>query len=578
MRTLPYHRGHVLAELPQPKNQRAWLRCGFGLVLLCLCGAWETPASQARRYLKELKPAKLHQSATGKEARQPLRQIRVRVHADTACASGVSPKSRFTTFFKQVNAFVGPGFNVQFALIDVRRWNSKLAAAQLDDMLHELVGMDPGDDVDLVVGCVSPLQIETSSVHEAGRAHVLGKHLVLRPLADVEEERSFREAFFTLDQEEWQAVLAARAAHKAVTFFVHEWAHTLGGQHEREPTWLLHPQWTAKQGAFSYINTRVMEIALRHRLQSEYDPTAEAKELVAFLNNFDSEWSKHDRDWLLGILQARAAGQSVRVATHDEAARPSSPATPTPTKVPVKLAAALDKAESLLEAQDFARALEVVNEAWVMAHELPKVPAPVWPQLAQLCLNVGAFSRGEAALEKAGSNASPTAREVFQKARARVGLSAARREVPPETEAVYTNSFWEIVGLLNDNNLKAAETAIKNQKAFNGTPGYQVLSCELFLRQRKTAAARAACQRAHAEEATLARAHILLASLDEQAKKPAAALAHLQEALAIDSENKAAWHELARHYARSGKRLELQRLSDKYAANFGEPLQLAAGP
>lgn len=551
----------------------------MGLALLLFCGAWETPASQARRYLKEFAPAKLHQSATGKEPRQPLRQIRVRVHADTACASGVSPKSRFTTFFKQVNAFVGPGFNVQFALLEVRRWNSKLTAAQLDDMLHELVSLDPGDDVDLVVGCASPLQIETSSVHEAGRAHVLGKHLVLRPLANTEEERSFREAFFTLDQEEWQAVLAARAAHKAVVFFVHEWAHTLGGQHEREPTWLLHPHWTAKQGAFSYINTRVMEIALRHRLQTAYDPTAEAKELVDFLRTFDSEWSKHDRDWLLGILQARAAGQAVRVSTaHNEAARPQAPAVPEPAAVPAKLGAALEKAEALLESQDFAQALEVVNEAWALAHELPKVPASAWPRIAQLCLNVGAFSRGEAALEKAGPNAPPTGRDVFQKARARVGLLAAQQTVPPETEAAYTNSFWHIVGLLNDNNLKAAELAIKKQAAFAETPGFQVLSCELSLRKRKTAAARAACQRVLAKEPKLARAHVLLANLDEQANKPDAALAHLQEALAIDTENRAAWHELARLYAKAGKRLDLQRLGDKYAANFGEPLRLSDGP
>lgn len=544
---------------------------GFALLVIAL-GGWELPVTKARRVLKEQYiPAKLHQSPTGKEKSTSIRTIRVRVHADSACRAGLNPKARFRSLLKSVNEFVEPGFSVAFELHDLRKWAPKVSATQLEQMLEELKALDPGDDVDLVVGCTSPLQIETTSTHEAGRAALLGKHFVLRPLSDLDDERAFREGFYALDEAERSAALKARAAHKAVAFFVHEWAHTLGALHEREPSWLLHPQWTVKQGAFSYINTRVIEIALRHRTSASYDRAEEAREMLSFLKTFDEEWSPQERAWLMETLKSRATNSAPPQAGVDYKPLPPATALNDPRTW-------LDKVEALHAAGNVFEAQDAINKAHELALAEPNTPPHVWGRFAEVALQFGALSMGEDAVQKAGAAVSPKASRLFEVARRRVGLPKGDASVAAELEVIYSSRFWEVVKLLNEDKSKDADKALIKYATFSRTSGFQLLQCELALRRNDVRGARGRCGKALEQNPQLARAHVLLAAMDEAARKRDAAIAHLEAAIALDNDDKTAWNELARHYTKAHKQDKVANLRSKYLAAFGEPMMPGPTP
>jgi len=52
-------------------------------------------------------------------------------------------------------------------------------------MLVELARLDPGLDVDWVVGLVSPLPLVSMSFHDLGWAEVPGRHFVLRGMSSI---------------------------------------------------------------------------------------------------------------------------------------------------------------------------------------------------------------------------------------------------------------------------------------------------------------------------------------------------------------------------------------------------------
>lgn len=521
--------------------------------------AWDLPITAARKRLKELTPVRLHQSPTGREKAGDVRPIHVRVYADAACRAGQSGKARFTALLKQVNDLTTPGFNVAFELESFRKWESKLEATQLEERLDELTKLDAGEEVDLVVGCTSPLQIETASSHVGGQARVFGKHMVLRPLSDLADEKNFREAFYEVDEAERAAVLEARARHKKVAFFVHEWAHTLGGMHERQPSWLLHPNWEPRQGAFSYMNTRVMEIALRHRLAPDYSPQAEAKELLAFIEGFSEEWADQDRNWVVQALKSRLA--------------PRIPAPKTAASLGEKDPSPFfDKAAALVDEQQLAEAVDVLAQAHALAVAAPELDPRVWSRDAELSLRLGAFTHGEAALANAGAAVVPNAQHFFERERLRTGLPKQPAFVPPEMEAVYVVRFNEVVALLNANNLKQADKLFVRYSAFSRTPGFLQLQCEWALRGQSLLAAKHKCASALAQNPNLPRAHLLMAHIESAAGKHAAATAHLEQSVALDEEDKATWQQLALHYTKLRNKAALAKLKNRYAAAFNEPL------
>ena len=69
-----------------------------------------------------------------------------------------------------------------------------------------------------------------------------------------------------------------------------------------------------------------------------------------------------------------------------------------------------------------------------------------------------------------------------------------------------------------------------------------------------------------------ARAHAVLARLDERAGDPASAIRHQRRAIDLYPDDRATWTNHAALLKRLRKREALVALQDKYADHFGEPM------
>jgi tetratricopeptide (TPR) repeat protein len=544
------------------------------LLFLPLIAGWDWPAwmTDKRLAASQHAPVPLHQTPTGRERPHPVRTMRVRFWADPESRAGsFNWQLRMRQLLDDANAFTVPGFDVRFEAADFHKWQHP-PVARLDELLDQLAHADPGDDVDLVVGIASPLQIDTESVHQAGLARLSGKHLILRPLSDAAEEKVFEDAYILTDADR-QQLLTARRAHKRLVFFLHEWAHTLGGLHENDRQWLLSPSYWNKQGAFSWATTRVLEIALRHRLpdaDGRYDVAAEAKELLAFVETTQhAEWSQADRAELVGLLRARAAL---------DGARPNAAAPPPQGTAPPDVEAALEEGRTALSAGELGRAAG----AWVRVREHVAAAAEwspaTWARVAELALNVGALTDGEAAVARMGSSAAPDAPELFARARRRIGLPA-RSAVPAVDEPAYFRAFWDISERLGRGDVRGAEALLRTNARFAELPGFLALSCELLARRNQPQKARGACDRALDAFEQTERAHFVLGWLEtrDPLRRPSG-IGHLERAIELDHDDKAPWSVLGEVYLTAGRRADYTALEARYEQAFGQPLREPTRP
>src|SRR6185436_5604025 len=121
------------------------------------------------------------------------RKVRVRVYADADYrANVVRWQERAREMFSDLKILVGPTFGVRFEVESCRRWEDTPAGMTTDTALELLEKKDPGEDVYWVVGFISALPLITTSVHHIGMARDLGRHFVLRGMADLEEARAIK--------------------------------------------------------------------------------------------------------------------------------------------------------------------------------------------------------------------------------------------------------------------------------------------------------------------------------------------------------------------------------------------------
>src|SRR5207248_261734 len=84
--------------------------------------------------------------------------------------------------------------DLQREVTEVRRWDHD-SAMPLDRLLHELETVDPGRDVDLVVGLAVAVPTFPEQLHNLGMARQMGRHFVVRSLHDLAEYDLVRGAF-----------------------------------------------------------------------------------------------------------------------------------------------------------------------------------------------------------------------------------------------------------------------------------------------------------------------------------------------------------------------------------------------
>jgi len=176
--------------------------------------------------------------------------VRIRVWADDAYrAQNLHWQQTFEDEIEHANEVLGGMFGVQL-VAEFRSWPRAAPDATLDDSLHALAQLDPGDDVLTSVGLTSSLGIVAATFEKLGVAEVGGHHMVLRGYADLEERKLFDQVFTELRPEERELLYQARRRHKTTGVLLHELGHNLGAEHVPDEDTLMHEAYSAHAAQF----------------------------------------------------------------------------------------------------------------------------------------------------------------------------------------------------------------------------------------------------------------------------------------------------------------------------------------
>ena len=196
-----------------------------------------------------------------------VRALRVRFYADAEYrAAGVHWQDRVRGQLAELNALLTPAFAIRLEADGFRRWDRRdRGAGDLSGLLDQLQAFDSGEDVDWVVGLVSPLPLLSQSMHELGAARTPGRHLVVRAMSSVAELDQLRHMFPHLGGAAREKLYGRRKGHKERAVFLHEWAHSLGIGHSENPTHVMSPGYSHRTSVLDETQCDRISSALAKR-------------------------------------------------------------------------------------------------------------------------------------------------------------------------------------------------------------------------------------------------------------------------------------------------------------------------
>jgi tetratricopeptide (TPR) repeat protein len=526
---------------------------------------WKAPVTREREAAQQLAPGTLDLTPAPGRPVEP-RAIRVRIYADRDYQSLVYRwQAKARAQIERIDAVVGAVFGVRFEIESLREWDRSHFGVPLEAIGKELAALDPGSEVDLVIGLATPLRGVATSIHQIGFAQLCSRHFVLRGMDDEQEMLALDAAYKLLSVEERRRLYGDRKAHKEIVVFLHEWGHTLGLLHNEDRAIVMNPAYDPQQRAFSEFEKRVVMLAVDRRLGHRGEPLPEATDLAALLAHAPAdEGSDAERHDLRAFLQGRPRG-----------GEGPSAAVPGATDL------------SATEIEAFNKAVTAVNagraeEAWtllapIVRHAALRQTQPAtWRRLGELAAAAGALSAAEDAIARVRSD--PDAVKVagdIDARRHRVALppDAAKLGVPPEREPAYVAAYREAAHLVLSEDLPAARTRLAAfTSAFPGTPAADLLACDLELRAKHTAAATKSCEAALAKFKGATRAHYLLGLIAARSRRDALAEQHLRRAIVLDPQDPTAWRALGAMYRESGAKQRLTQLANEHQALLSSPL------
>lgn len=118
------------------------------------------------------------------------------------------------------------GADTRLELVEIIEWNR--SGGELDKTLTTLRLLDPGADVDLVVGLIDAPAERSDRAAELVGYDLLGKHLVLRSYARQAESEALGSELAALSEAAQDQVLAKRAHHKQSVLLASGIAHLFG--------------------------------------------------------------------------------------------------------------------------------------------------------------------------------------------------------------------------------------------------------------------------------------------------------------------------------------------------------------
>jgi tetratricopeptide (TPR) repeat protein len=514
--------------------------------------------------------------------------VRIRFYADEGYRSGGARwADRMKSQLAEMNRVVGPVFGLRFEGESFRRWDRQGGSGPLVPVLEELERLDPGRDVDWVVGLCSPLPTLSMSFHDLGMARTLGKHFVLRGMSSLVEMQDFERIFTALDQADREKLYVRRKSHKEISVFLHEWAHTLGAPHVEDPTRIMSPGYSPRTSTFTVDDAQLIGASLVGRLGSRgrADGAIDWSTLRDHLASVrNPEWMASEVKELKDLLSrmgpvgpdrgGSSAGGGLGGALpvpvppppgllgRPRLASPVAPAAVASTSPPPRAAAAAGsttgkRAEVLAMLQR--REEKLTGDAAARGAELA--------ELAQLYAQQGAFSAAESALSRSGdlgAEAAPRVQADLQRYRRRFGVPAdARRFKLGSAEEVAHADFIDEVraALRGEDTARAQKLITAGLQQFPGSPGLLTLACETDLILDRARAAAAHCKKALSIMDDLPRAHYALGCAQANLGQIQPALRSLKRAIALDPKDESPWNSLAQLYRHLGRSDEYERFA-----------------
>jgi tetratricopeptide (TPR) repeat protein len=590
-------------------------------------------ARSERRHAIDMLPAALRATPTDGGS---MGRLRVRVYADSDYrAQNPDHQAKIRLQMERASRLLEPTIGARLEVVQIRPWERAGSDRHtLQDALEQLEGLDPAQDVDLVVGMASALSRLTVDLHELGRARLLGQHLVVRGLNDAAEVRAFEQAFRTLSRQQRQTLYSRRKRHKEQVILLHEVAHALGGLHVTGEHDILNPRYDHKIASFARGNAMLMRAVARARLAR--GPGAAEREwarALSFLRgNTNMRWNEDEKAQMISLMGGLAQGAqedeapgdtlgaSVRTSdrerfraaerlyatgrAHDAweeleplvdfypdepainrlACRVATAAGRDKSAVAARCARALEvdpkdaephlrMSQLHLEAKDQAKALAAAGKALELLER-----APADPRTEKLSNDLATHLQALGAVTWAEKAAARTKRggEVAEWARltrARYGL-APGGPVPPDREGEYVKGVRDLLTAVYDSKFADAEKrAAALQRSFRGAAGIHAARCDLEIRRRRYPAARAQCREALRRYRDVSWAHYLTGLLDKHENRSSAAAQHFERAIALDPELQHAYQMASEVYAKLGRAADKKRIADAFRTKFGRDLQ-----
>lgn len=281
----------------------------LALLMLCSTACTNIYLEQKRsqqRVAKSLRPARLQQSKAADS--QGLRTLRLHVYADADYrAQNQGFRGNLNQLVSNANQMLSGVFAAELKVERTEEWQRACPLADLQACLTELSELDPGGPDLWVLGLVGSMPQLTRSFDQLGRANVPGRHMILRGMTDL-EERDGIEQLDRVSASDRRRLVRERREHKGTVVLLHEWAHSLGAQHEREPGFILNAAYDREQSAFPPAAIALMQGMLDAQLADL--PMAEQHERYrALIEQHGNGWDPKERAETLASLSSPSSAK-----------------------------------------------------------------------------------------------------------------------------------------------------------------------------------------------------------------------------------------------------------------------------
>ena len=315
---------------------------------------WGQAKAAQKRLAASSAPAEIAsttEDAPPSDAGKKTWRVRVRPDGQYLAQNMEAPK-RVADLLEDANRVLVPSLGLELDLDRVQPWTTD-ADDRPDVAMSTLLHDDPGQDVDLVVGMIGALPRQSASLHEEGRATLLGKHVLVRGPSRVGEHDAVDLSFGELSEDQRAAMLRLRQRHRALATLLHEVGHCLGAIHETEPASLMAPTYDPKMGGFGGGAIALMRAAL-----ASGDMRAVAASQLELLEGAaGAGWVEADRDAEVARLRTFVGARTSAAAS----AASASPTSDGPTELTADARSQFVRAHALLRAGAVRNAYETAK-------------------------------------------------------------------------------------------------------------------------------------------------------------------------------------------------------------------------